>query len=85
MDKQIINEEIVRDAYDAWLGNPITSLLLKNVDKIREEFVKRTATNATSPDVSAEVLRWDAIGVKNIDAVKKLITDYETFKNYFTR
>lgn len=78
-DKQ---EAIRSELYDQWLKHPVTAMLLQSLKKDRDFFVEKIALHAVDSEVSDLRFRYYGFGVKNINNVISMITDYAKFTKY---
>lgn len=80
--KQLVNEEVVADAYEQWKQHPVTKLMFANLQKHRLRFAELIARQATDVNVTAEQIRWNACCLRTTSAIIDNISSYELFSKY---
>ena len=75
-------EAVRKELYDQWREHPITGILLNNLEKDKQFFVDKISQSATDSDVTNDKIRYYGFGIKNMDSVLAMITNYEKFTKY---
>ena len=73
-------EEILVDQFEEWLKHPVTTLVLKSVQKHKEKFAVSLMNGTDDYTIPDQRFRNLSFGMRTVDCVLKIMTDFPTLK-----
>ncbi len=77
--KEVVKPDLVLEAYQSWRNHPVTSILVKNLQKKRDEFCKLLSHHSVVPGTDDSTYRRYGCELRMIDAILNMISEYKIF------
>lgn len=74
-----INDKVIKEAYEIWRSHPTTGLLIQAINKHRSNYVDFLTSRSSDANTTDAQFRSYATGLKTIDAILEIITNYDKF------
>lgn len=78
-------EEILLQSYEIWRQSPVTQLFIKTLLNFKQEFVNKITASALPDSSMDNAIKFHSVSLKNTDAILKIVTDFDTFKQQVTK
>lgn len=82
----LIQEDTVIISYENWRRHPITTELVKNLAKLKSDFVKLMINDSVSVNkVTDQEYRHHGVSLRQIETCIELCTNYNAFKTLLNK
>jgi len=78
--KEQDDESLLEVQFQQWLSHPTTALMLRALNKHKEDFINLVSESSMDDKLSDAFVRLKTTGIRNTDAIIKLITNKEAMQ-----
>lgn len=81
-----MTEDVVIINYENWRLHPITTELVKNLEKLKQDFVNNILNDCIKVDkITDQEYRHNGIAIRQIQTCIELCTNYNAFKTQLNK